>query len=135
MDRGIRLRTADRRTARPHHSSRAYPGDERRQLPPQAKPPQKESTRRLLRRPLPTRLRGEGTLPLRSRAPSPPKTTASSSLLVAPFYAATVVYFYSALDSRLCGVRYCCSNCCPQAFLTAISATTWPLCSACNRLT
>ncbi len=30
MDRGIRFRTADRRTARPHHSSRAHPGDERR---------------------------------------------------------------------------------------------------------
>jgi DNA replication protein DnaC len=34
-----RLRTAHRRPARPAHPSRPHPGDERRQLPTQAKPP------------------------------------------------------------------------------------------------
>lgn len=38
MDRGARLRSSHRRTAGPPHPSRAHPGDERRQLPPQAEP-------------------------------------------------------------------------------------------------
>jgi hypothetical protein len=51
MDRGLRLRTAHRRSTRPHHPSCPHPGDERRRLPAQAKPPQKESTPRPLRMP------------------------------------------------------------------------------------
>ena len=38
MDRGPRLRAAHRRPARPPHPPRPHPGDERRQLPPQAQP-------------------------------------------------------------------------------------------------
>ena len=38
MDLGVRQRAADRRAARPHHPSCPHPGDERRELPAQAKP-------------------------------------------------------------------------------------------------
>src|SRR5580658_337467 len=103
MDRGLRLRTPHRGSARPHHPSCPHPGNERRQLPAQAKPPQKKSTHHRPLSPPPNAASGgEEPLPLRSRAPSPPKTTPSSSLLlllVAPFCSAQVVYFYSALDT------------------------------------
>ena len=36
VDRGLRLGEADRRTLGPPHSPRSHPGDERRELPPQA---------------------------------------------------------------------------------------------------
>src|SRR5271168_3293801 len=62
MDRGLRLRTAHRRSARPHHPSRPHPGDERRQLPAQAKPPQKESTLRPLKPSPPTAASWEKSL-------------------------------------------------------------------------
>src|ERR1035441_5686160 len=99
MDRGLRLRTPHRRTARSPYPSRSHPGDERRQLPPQAKPPQTKPILRTLNPPLRTRFGGEGALPLRSRAPSPPKNPALPSTLLVPFYSAPVVSFYSGLDN------------------------------------
>ena len=46
-----RLGTADRRPAGPAHPPRSHPGDERRQLPPQAEPPQTDAIRRTLNSP------------------------------------------------------------------------------------
>jgi DNA replication protein DnaC len=48
MDRSPRFRTPHRRTARSAYPPRSHPGDERRQLPPQAEPPQTDPTRRTL---------------------------------------------------------------------------------------
>src|ERR1700731_4081387 len=48
MDRGPWLGTADRSSARPAHPSCAHPGDERRQLPTQAEPPQTDPILRAL---------------------------------------------------------------------------------------
>ncbi len=42
---------------------------------------------------------GAGPLPLRSRAPAPQQILKQLPTLLAPFYSATVDYFYSALDS------------------------------------
>ncbi|MGA2755580.1 MAG: hypothetical protein ABSE53_17635, partial [Terracidiphilus sp.] len=42
---------------------------------------------------------GEGPLPLRSSAPSPPNTQQLDTQLLAYFYSATVAWFYSALDT------------------------------------
>jgi hypothetical protein len=52
------------------------------------------------------RFGGEGALPLRSRAPSPPKYPASPFLLLAPFCSAPLVPFYSGLDNRQYTDRY-----------------------------
>ena len=68
-DRDLRLRAAHRRSAGPAHPPRPHPGDERRQLPPQAEPPKTS-----LISPSQTRLGGGGPLPLRSSGPPPPKT-------------------------------------------------------------
>src|ERR1017187_5000267 len=98
MDRGLRLRTAHRRSARPHHPSRPHTGDERRQLPAQAEPPQKKSTLRPLRPSTPNAAsRKKGLFryapePLLSRKQHQP-ILISGSLCSAP-----VVSFYSALD-------------------------------------
>ena len=53
------------------------------------------------RRTLPRRTNfvGEGPLPLRSRGPSPTKNPATPSLPLAPYHSATLVPFYSALDT------------------------------------
>jgi len=59
---------------------------ERRQLPPQAEPPQ-------------TRLGGEGPLPLRSSVPPPPNTQQPYFQLLAYFYSAPLAWFCSALDT------------------------------------
>src|SRR6266540_2003531 len=105
MDGSARLRTPPRSLAGPAHPSCPYPGDERRQLPPQTKPPQTGAT---LRRPLihltllpghHTQCWGAGPLPLRSRAPAPQQILKQLPTLLAPFYSATVDYFYSALDT------------------------------------
>ena len=53
MDRGSRLGTADRRAAGPAHPPRPHPGDERRQLPPEAEQTQARLTAELLIRPSP----------------------------------------------------------------------------------
>jgi DNA replication protein DnaC len=66
-----RLGTADRRPAGPAHPPRSHPGDERRQLPPQAEPPQTDAIRRTLN--------------------SPPQIPLSLPTSLA--------YFYSALDT------------------------------------
>jgi DNA replication protein DnaC len=42
MDRGLRIRAPHRRAARPPHTSRPYPRDERRELPSQTKPIQEK---------------------------------------------------------------------------------------------
>src|SRR5208283_1332984 len=68
MDGNLRLRAAHWRSAGPHHPPRPHPGDERRLLPPQAKPPQTSLTS-----PSQTRLGGGEALPLRSSASPPPK--------------------------------------------------------------
>ena len=44
LDRSLRLGTAHRRAAGPAHSPRPHPGDERRELPPQAQPGERCST-------------------------------------------------------------------------------------------
>ena len=62
----------------------------KRSHPPAADPPP------LL--PACTRCWGAGPLPLRSRAPAPPQILKQLLTLLAPFYSATVDYFYSALD-------------------------------------
>jgi hypothetical protein len=96
MDGSLRLREADRRAARSPNSPRAHPGDERRQLPPQAKPPQKESTHRTL---TPSNTLGvERPLPLRSRALSSPEKPSPAHLLLVPNSSATMAPFHSALD-------------------------------------
>src|ERR1017187_1810498 len=48
MDRSPRLGALDRRPPRSAHPPCTYPGDERRQLPPQAEPPQTHLTLRAL---------------------------------------------------------------------------------------
>src|SRR5208283_267308 len=68
MDGNLRLRAAHWRSAGPHHPPRPHPGDERRLLPPQAKPPQTSLTS-----PSQTRLGAGEALPLRSSASPPPK--------------------------------------------------------------
>ena len=45
VDRGLRLREADRRPAGPPHSPRSHPGAERRELPPQAEQTDRHHTR------------------------------------------------------------------------------------------
>src|SRR5271170_3054324 len=67
MDRSPRLGTSHRRSARPAHPSRSHPGDERRQLSPQAKP-QKTlcPTLRLARPPNAPRGRRASFAPLQS---------------------------------------------------------------------
>src|ERR1017187_8229543 len=97
MDRGLRLRTPHRSTVGPAHPSRSHPGDEWRQLPPQAKPPQTKPILRTLNLPRRMRFGGEGPLPLRSRAPSPPKNPALPSTLLVPFYSAQWSPFTPAL--------------------------------------
>jgi len=73
MDRSPRLGAADRRSTRPTHPSCAHPGNERRQLPPQAEPPKTGAPLRTLISPR-TRLGVEGPLSLRSRGPSTPQS-------------------------------------------------------------
>jgi hypothetical protein len=68
VDRGSRLRTSHRSPARSPYSSCPHPGDERRQLPTQAKPPQ---TRLLTRSLNPAFRRGSGTEGLYRYAPEP----------------------------------------------------------------
>jgi hypothetical protein len=48
VDRSPRLGALDRRPARSAHTLRTYPGDECRQLPPQAEPPQTDTILRTL---------------------------------------------------------------------------------------
>src|ERR1017187_7618925 len=98
MDRGLRLRTPHRSTVGPAHPSRSHPGDEWRQLPPQAKPPQTKPILRTLNLPRRMRFGGEGPLPLRSPAPSPPKNPPLPSTLLVPFFSAQTGSFYSGLD-------------------------------------
>ena len=63
VDRSLRLREADRRPAGPPHSPRSHPGDERRELPPQA---EQASRRHALSRRFPWRLDLPTSLPLRA---------------------------------------------------------------------
>jgi hypothetical protein len=101
VDRDPRLGTAHRSLARPPHPPRPHPGDERRQLSPQAKPPEtKPASRTLIPK---TPLRGEEPLPLRSRGPSPLNTKQSHCQLLAYFYSAPLAWFYSALDRQAGG--------------------------------
>src|SRR6516225_1330151 len=115
MDRGLRLRATHRRSTRSSHPSRPHTRDERRQLPPQAEPPQTQPTSRPLSHPPPTRLGGERPLPLRSRALSPPKNHPAFISILVPNSSARVVSFHSALDT--------CAKCCwvlkPQATATS----------------
>src|SRR6516225_5096568 len=99
MDRGLRLRATHRRSTRSSHPSRPHTRDERRQLPPQAEPPQTQPTSRPLSHPPPTRLGGERPLPLRSRALSPPKNHPAFISILVPNSSARVVSFHSALDT------------------------------------
>ena len=97
----LRLRTPHRSTVGPAHPSRSHPGDEWRQLPPQAKPPQTGTAPRHLTatHPAPRTRRGaEGPLPLRSRAPSVPQIPALTLTLLAYYYSVTLAYFHSGLD-------------------------------------
>src|ERR1017187_4280440 len=119
MDRGLRLRTAHRRSARPHHPSRPHPGDERRQLPAQTEPPQKKSTLRPLRPSTPTRLRGRRASSATLQSPFLLENNISLSLLVVPFYSAPVVSFYSGLDTSRSGCSIALSG---TTFSTSISA-------------
>src|ERR1035441_7510987 len=104
MDRSPRLRTPHRSPARPPYSSRAHPGDERRQLPPQAEQAQTRPRQLLTsaepRRthPSPNAPRGVCRLSLRSRRHTPPQILQLPACLLAYFYSAALVEFYSALD-------------------------------------
>ena len=79
-DRSPRIRTPHRSPARSAHPPRPHPGDERRQLPAQAKPPQTQPRQLLTstdpRRPhpRPNAPRGVWRLPLRSRRHTPRKS-------------------------------------------------------------
>ena len=53
VDRGVRLRAPHRGAARPPHPPRPHPRDERRELPPQSKPPASRPSRRVNRPPCP----------------------------------------------------------------------------------
>ena len=52
-ERGVRLRAPHRGAARPRHPPRPHPRDERRELPPQSKPPASRPSRRVNRPPCP----------------------------------------------------------------------------------
>src|SRR5579863_6114799 len=58
MDRSPRIGAADRRPPRPAYPSRSHPGDERRQLPPQAEPTQTDPILRALNDTPPSAPRG-----------------------------------------------------------------------------
>src|SRR5271156_4641269 len=73
MDRGPWLGTVDRRLARPAHPPCPYPGNERRQLSPQAEPPQTNPDRRTLD-PIPNAPRGRRAASATLQRPSTPKS-------------------------------------------------------------
>jgi DNA replication protein DnaC len=81
-----RLGTADRRLAGPAHPPRSHPGDERRQLPPQAEPPQTDAIRRTLNSPPPNTPRGRRASSATLQRPFSPHTqqleTATTGLLL-----------------------------------------------------
>jgi hypothetical protein len=91
MDRSARIGKVDRRPARSAHPPRSHPGDERRQLPPQAEPSQTDTIRGTLNTTPPSAPRGS------SSAPSPPQSP--NIQLLVYFYSAPLAWFYSALDS------------------------------------
>src|ERR1017187_9841267 len=113
MDGGSRIGTADRGPTGPAHPPRSYPGNERRELPPQAEQTQERpAAQPLIRQPLPRTHLGEENVfryglnapPCRRRRPSlqPSSSPTIPDLLRAQlvyFYSAALVYFYSALDS------------------------------------
>src|SRR5208337_3201209 len=105
VDRDLRLREAHRRAARPHHTPRPHPGDERRLLPPQAKPPQTSLTRAAA--PPAKRASGEEGRLRYAPAPLLPEIPLHRPLL-APFCSAPVVCLYSALDTHPQLTRDCC---------------------------
>ena len=72
VDRDPRLGTADRSLARPPHPPRPHPGDERRQLPPQAEPPQTTPIFRTLTLP-PNAPRGRRAASATLQRPSSPE--------------------------------------------------------------
>jgi DNA replication protein DnaC len=76
--------------ARSAHPPRPHPGDERRQLPTQAEPPQTDTILRTLTLPPPNAPRGRRTASARSSAPSPPNTLRLHAHLLAYFYSATM---------------------------------------------
>src|SRR5271166_1505302 len=102
MDGGSRIGTADRGPTGPAHPPRSYPGDERRELPPQAKQTKTRLAAQLLiRQPLRrTRLGEENVFrsglnapPFRRRRPS---LQPSSSPTIPDLLTAQLVYFYPA---------------------------------------
>ena len=99
MDRSPWIGEADRSLTRSAHTPCAHPRDERRQLPPQAKPPQTNFIRRTLD---PThqnapqgRRAASATLqrPFYPAIPQQPRC-----YLLAYFYSATLAWYCSALD-------------------------------------
>ena len=96
VDRGLRLGTPDRSPAGPAHPSRPHPGDERRQLPPQAQQGDRRTaaTRRAGRR-----LGYPCTVLSRSQTvPTPPAIRPSIITPVVHDSSAAVVRFANALD-------------------------------------
>jgi DNA replication protein DnaC len=102
-NRGPRLRTAHRRPARPAHPPRSHPRDERRQLPPQAEPPQTIPFPRTLNSPSPKPPRERRASSATLQSPFSPEIPTISCPAVALFCSATLAWFYSALDSPVCG--------------------------------
>ena len=78
MDRGPRLRTAHRRPARPPHPPRPHPGDERRQLPAQAEPPQTHPILRALNSTPPERASGRRAASATLQRPFSPEYSTTS---------------------------------------------------------
>ena len=132
MDRGPRIGTADRSPTGPTHPPRPYPGNERRELPPEAEQTQTKLTAELLIRPPPASTlaapaantpRGGGRLPLRPKraafqaaqasAPdallpdNPRSPTCSSGLLL-------LQKFYVIFRHVLCRATNNCSRCFSQ---------------------
>src|SRR5258708_31621176 len=102
MDRSPRIGTPHRRSARSAHPSRSYPGDERRQLPSQAKPPQTDTFPRTLKYPHAQHASGEKGLFRYAPEPfSPEIPTQLSTQPLAYFYSAELAWFCSALDRAI----------------------------------
>jgi hypothetical protein len=76
VEAALRLRAAHRRSTGPHHPPRPYPGNERRQLPAQAKPPQTILGKRKLT-PRPNALRGRRAASATLQRPSSPENLPS----------------------------------------------------------
>src|SRR5271169_4459995 len=106
MDRSAWIGAAHRRIARSTYPSCTHPGDERRQLPPQAEPPQTHLILRALNDTPPNAPRGRRSSSATLQRPFyPAYLQQNNSYLLAYFYSVPVAQFYSALDTWVFSIR------------------------------